>query len=106
MMDEIGGIGESAAPLKVSVEEEPQLQEAVRESVHRQIVVLLERRGVTKSPDLLRCPICGDRVILLDLPSTFVLHEGDRICAPCGAERDLINVVHPEADIGGEGGAG
>ena len=103
MTDEVGGIGQSATPLKVSVEDQPKLQEAVRESVHRQIVTLLERRGVIASPDLLQCPRCGDKVILLDLPSTFVLDQGDRICSPCGAERDLIHVVWPSGDIGGEG---
>ena len=102
MTDEVGGIGESASPLKVSVEDQPKLQEAVRESVHRQIVTMLERRGAISSPDLMQCPRCGDRVILLDLPTTFVLDEGDRICAACGAERDLIRIVRPETDIGGE----
>ena len=80
---------------------------AVRETVHRQILDLLERRGLITRVDLIACPQCGDRVILLDQPGTFVFdrQHDERICAACGAARDFIKLVEPEADFGGEGGA-
>ena len=104
-MEDHGGIGVNP-DLTVPLDEEPRLAAAVRESVHRQIVEILERRGLTRSPDLIACPTCGDRVILLDIPSTYVFDrdEKTRICAACGAERDLVHLVRPDADVGGEGG--
>jgi hypothetical protein len=84
--------------------EQEALARAVRATVHDQIIDLLERRGLISSDDLVQCPRCGDRVILLDQPATFAIDAGSRICAACRAESDFIRIVLPEDDIGGEGG--
>lgn len=88
----------------LSTDEQEALARAVRASVHDQIIDLLERRGLISSDDLIQCPRCGDKVILLDQPATFSLSEGSRICAACRAERDFIRIVHPDDEVGGEGG--
>lgn len=104
-MVEEGGIGVGTHPLATPLDEQPRLAAAVRETVHRRIVDLLQRGGLLNSPDLLPCPMCGESVILLDFPSTYVFLPDAkmRICAPCGAERDLIRMIRPDTDIGGEG---
>jgi DNA-directed RNA polymerase subunit RPC12/RpoP len=104
MVDELGGIGLAANPLAVPLEEQMALAGAVRAYVHQRIVEVLEHAGATNSPDLIACPSCGDRVILLDKPSTYVQRHADRVCAACGAERELIEMYRPDSDIGGEGG--
>jgi hypothetical protein len=106
VVDEPAGIGVSADSLKVPLDQQRQYAEAVRESIHRRVVDLLERNGLAASPDLLECPSCESRLILLEEPATFSFlpAEGIRVCAACGAEREFLHVVHPDTDIGGEGG--
>jgi len=89
-----------------SSEEQAALARAVRASVRGQVIDLLERRGLLDRHDVIMCPRCGDRVILLDQPGTFVfdLAHNTRLCAACGAERDLVRIMDPVVEIGGEGG--
>jgi hypothetical protein len=101
--DGIGTPGTNA--LTLSPEEESSLQRAVREAVRRQVVSMLERRGIGIPDDAQECPVCGDHVIILDEPPTFALDaDGERICSACRAEQDFARMVRPHADIGGEGG--
>lgn len=97
---------EQSAGAGGTTEDTARLAEAVRESVHRQIVVLLEEAGAMSSPDLIACPRCGTRIIMLDMPRTYALDRrlDAPICAACAAERDVTTLVQPEQDIGGEGG--
>jgi DNA-directed RNA polymerase subunit RPC12/RpoP len=112
MKGRFGGYGDSIVDLDayrsdLSSAERTGLARAVRASVRSQVIHLLERGGLLHKGDLLRCPSCGDRVILLDQPRTYVYDRaGDvRVCAACGAERDLFVVLDPPSvDIGGEGG--
>jgi DNA-directed RNA polymerase subunit RPC12/RpoP len=93
-------------PYRFTSTEQEGLARAVRASIRGQVIDLLERRGLLHRKDLLRCPECGDRVILLEQPGTFVYdrRRGQRLCAACGAERDLLVIMDPVVDIGGEGG--
>ena len=103
IVDGIGTPGTQA--LLLSEDERASLQLAVRESVHRQIVAMLRRRGISLVEQGTTCPRCGEMVIVLDQPSTFALDvDGERICCACRAERDFDLMVRPDADIGGEGG--
>lgn len=80
---------------------------AVRETFRRQVIDLLNERGLSSSPDLRECPRCGDRTILLEQPATFGLDPATHgpICAACRAEQDFLEIVAPDVvDIGGEGG--
>lgn len=105
--DPVQDFAPTTSPTTVSPEEQRSLAGAVRATVRNQTIDLLQRRGLlAETGDLLECPKCGDRVILLDQPATFVFdREGKtRICSACGAERDFIHMFRPDADIGGEGG--
>ena len=81
------------------------MSSAVRESVRRQILSLLRRRGIDPTTAI-ACPACGERVIHLEQPATFVFDRRSRdyLCRACGAERDFAHMTRPDADIGGEGG--
>jgi hypothetical protein len=87
-------------------DEQAALARAVRASVRGRVIDLLERGGLLHRKDVIRCPSCGDKVILLDQPGTFVYDRahGARLCAACGAERDLLVIMEPVVEIGGEGG--
>src|SRR5687767_8955058 len=87
-------------PASLSKDEQVRLAGAVRETRKR---VSLKVINGTLAPDLLFCPSCGEKVILLDRPETFVVQDDERICAACGAERDFVSLYRSEADIGGEG---
>lgn len=105
MIDTTDGIGAPGThALRIDVEEQKLLADAVRESVRRQVVALLRRRGIDPR-SAIPCPSCSDRVILLDEPSSFVFDRRAReyLCKACAAERDFVAMVHPQADIGGEG---
>jgi hypothetical protein len=93
-------------PHRFASAEQEGLARAVRASIRGRVIELLERRGLVHRHDLIRCPECGDKVILLDQPGTFVYdrRRGARLCAACGAERDLLVIMDPVVDIGGEGG--
>ena len=86
--------------------DQARLARAVRASIRSQVIELLDRRGLLNKRNVQRCPSCGDKVIALEQPSTFVYDkEGDRkICSACGAERDLVVILDPVVDLGGEGG--
>ena len=101
--DAIGAPGTQA--LSLDVEEQRLLAGAVRESVRRQILGLLRRRGIDPR-QAIPCPSCSERVIHLRQPSTFVFDRAarDYLCKACAAERDFVAMVRPVADIGGEGG--
>lgn len=107
MADEAGlgvpGTNPAALP---DEEQRSTMASAVRETLRAQVIELLERRGLAGSPDLVECPRCGDRIILLDQPATFAIDKADRsrICAACGGEADFLAMIAPEADIGGEAG--
>lgn len=93
------------SPLMISADPQRKLAAAVRESTRRRIIELIRARG--GNGDVLECPRCGDRLILLDEPSTYVFDLRDRtqMCSACGAEREVIRMEAPDVDIGGEGGA-
>lgn len=106
-MDIDHGIGVPAdGPSILSLEEHESLARAVRSTIKRNVLDLLRRRGPIPSAELIECPGCGERVIHLDSPPSYVYdhRRGARICKACGAQRDLALMVHPEVDIGGEGG--
>jgi len=106
-MDTIGGIGiPGTSPISFSIEEQDSLASAVRATVRNSVLDLLRRRGPIATAELIECPSCSDRVIHLDSPPSFVFdhRRQERICTACGAERDYISMVRPDADIGGEGG--
>jgi DNA-directed RNA polymerase subunit RPC12/RpoP len=86
--------------------EQAGLARAVRATIRSRIVDLLDRHGLLNKDEVLRCPSCGDKVIVLEQPGTYVYDsERDRkICAACGGERDLLVMLEPTVDIGGEGG--
>jgi DNA-directed RNA polymerase subunit RPC12/RpoP len=85
--------------------EQAGLARAVRASIRSQVIDLLDRHGLLHKSDLQRCPVCGDKVIVLEQPGTFVYDRARdrRICAACGAERDLLVILDPVVEIGGEG---
>ena len=93
-------------PHRFTSAEQATLARAVRASIRGRVINLLERHGLLHRGDLIRCPECGDKVILLDQPETFVYDRkrGARLCAACGGEQDLIVMMEPSVDIGGEGG--
>lgn len=101
--DAIGAPGTHASSL--DVEEQRLLAGAVRESVRRQILALLRRRGIDPR-QAIPCPSCNEHVIHLRQPSTFIFDRAarDYLCKACAAERDFVRMVRPVADIGGEGG--
>ena len=86
--------------------DQARLARAVRASIRSQVVDLLDRHGLLHRKDVERCPSCGDKVIVLEQPGTYVYDpDNDRkICSACGAERDLLVIMDPVVDIGGEGG--
>jgi uncharacterized protein with PIN domain len=88
-----------------SQEEQEALASAARESMRRQILDLLATRGCLDSPDLQACPRCGERLILVAQQATWVKNRetGDRICAPCGTEKALLDLMAPAYELGGEG---
>jgi DNA-directed RNA polymerase subunit RPC12/RpoP len=85
--------------------EQAGLARAVRASIRSQVIDLLDRHGLLNKDDVQRCPSCGDKVIVLEQPGTFVYDRARdrRICAACGAERDLLVILDPVVEIGGEG---
>ena len=85
--------------------EQAGLARAVRASIRGQVIDLLGRHGLLNKADLQRCPMCGDKVIVLEQPGTFVYDAArdQKICAACGAERDLHVILDPVVEIGGEG---
>jgi len=93
-------------PHRFTSVEQKSLAKAVRASIRGQVIDLLERRGLLHRGDFVRCPSCGDKVILLEQPRTFVYDRAHRVrlCTACGAERDLLVIMDPVVDIGGEGG--
>ncbi|HEX9712062.1 MAG TPA: hypothetical protein VGB52_05835 [Actinomycetota bacterium] len=106
-METIGGIGvPGTSQTTLSLEEHESLARAVRETVKRDTLDVLRRRGPIPTAELIECPGCGDRVIHIDSPPSYVFDRdrNARICKACGAERDFIQMVRPDADIGGEGG--
>lgn len=109
MVDDVASIGVSEHPLHplqaMSPEEQNELKSAVRETVRQQVMHIVEQRGQVEA-DAIACPNCGDRVVFLEQPATFVLdrESNQQICTACGAERDFIKLFRHEADIGGEGG--
>ena len=82
------------------------LARAVRATIRSQVIDLLDRHGLLNKKEVERCPSCGDKVIVLEQPGTYVYDRvNDRkICSACGAERDLVVMLDPVVDIGGEGG--
>lgn len=105
-MDKVVGIGVPGThALSLDIDEGRLLSAAVRESVRRQVLSLLRLRKIDPS-EAIPCPHCGDRAIVLDQPRTFVFDRSDRdyLCKACAAEREFARMVHPQADIGGEGG--
>jgi DNA-directed RNA polymerase subunit RPC12/RpoP len=95
---------EAQRPLFTSAEQAG-LARAVRASIRSQVIDLLDRHGLLNKADVQRCPSCGDKVIVLEQPGTFVYDRARdrRICAACGAERDLHVILDPDEEIGGEG---
>lgn len=86
-------------PLAVSLDEQTRLAPAVHEARRR----LVGRPQDRMHADVLACPSCGEEVILLDQPTTFVVRDHRRVCAACGAQGDFVALYRAEADIGGEG---
>jgi len=86
--------------------DQARLARAVRATIRSQVVDLLDRHGLLNKRDVQRCPSCGDKVIVLEQPATYVYDRANdrKICAACGAERDLVVILDPVVDIGGEGG--
>ncbi len=111
MIDDVASIGVSTHPLHplqaMSPDEQGQLKEAVRETIRQQVLQIVATRGAVDA-DAVHCPNCGERVLFLDQPATFVFDKDsqENICAACGAERDFVKLFRHEADIGGEGGEG
>lgn len=106
MIDQADGIGAPGTEaLKIDVDEQRLLAAAVRESVRRQVMGLLRMRKLDPAAAI-PCPACGERSIHLDHPRTFVFDRSarDYLCKACSAERAFTAMVHPQADIGGEGG--
>lgn len=79
---------------------EPQLVDAVRSSVRRQVRAALEMHGATA---LTECPRCGDRIISLDVPMSFAVDGAQRICRACRAQMELDAASDVFIDLGGEG---
>ena len=102
MLDEAAIGTPGVSPLSLSLDEQARLAGVVRETFRRRTLSLIERQGAA-TPDLLECPSCGDRVILLDSPGTFVVRDHMQVCTACGAERDFVQLFRAEADLGGEG---
>ena len=86
--------------------DQARLARAVRATIRSQVIDLLDRHGLLDKRNIQRCPSCGDKVISLEQPSTFVYDKesGRKICSACGAERDLVVILDPVVDLGGEGG--
>ena len=97
---------EPATLISRSQEEQEALAAAARASTRKQIWDLLVSRGLTDSPDLQACPRCGDRIIIISQAATWVRDRKSKqpICAPCGTEIALMQIMQPGGDeIGGEG---
>lgn len=104
MADDPAGFGRAAQDLRVPEDQEDRFRAAVHEAVQRRIAAIMRTRGRRALADELRdCSECGRRVILLDDPSTFTVESGRFLCAACKAEHELVAILHPPADIGGEG---
>jgi hypothetical protein len=73
--------------------------------MRHQILDLLEKRGCLDSPELEACPRCGDRLIVISQQATWVKDRetGQRICAPCGTEKALLDLMGLSYELGGEG---
>jgi hypothetical protein len=112
MVDEVASIGVSTHPLtplqSMDPDEQAQLKEAVKESIRQQVAQIVATRPGSIQADAVQCPNCGERVVFLDEPATFVFDKDshEQICAACGADRDFVKLFRHEADIGGEGGGG
>jgi len=107
MVDDAAQIGVTDNPIQaMTPDEELKLKGAVRESIRQQVLQIISTKHVVLA-DAMRCPGCGQHVIYLDEPATFVLDNDshEQICAACGAERDFVKLFRQETDIGGEGGA-
>lgn len=78
---------------------------AARASVRRQVAEILEERGLATSSELEICPRCGERTILAAQRATWVRERvtGRIICSPCGTELSVLELLQPEAELGGEG---
>lgn len=106
-MDRTGNVGVPGSnSVFLSLDEHATLAEAVRESVRRSTAQLLDHVRPARPEQAAICPSCGDRVIHLDAPDSFVfdVEQQGMICRACAAERDFFAMVLPDADIGGEGG--
>jgi DNA-directed RNA polymerase subunit RPC12/RpoP len=88
-----------------SHEEREALAGAARESMRRQTLDLLEKRHLLDSDELEACPRCGERLIVVSQQATWIRDRAsrERICAPCGTELALLDLMGPSHDIGGEG---
>ena len=86
--------------------DQARLARAVRATIRSQVIDLLDRHGLLHKKDVQQCPSCGDKVIVLEQPGTYVYDRANdrKICSACGAERDLVVMLDPVVDIGGEGG--
>jgi len=88
-----------------SEEEREALAAAARESMRHQILDLLAKRELLDGDELEACPRCGERLIVVSQQATWVRNRDtrERICAPCGTELALLDLMGPSHDIGGEG---
>jgi uncharacterized protein with PIN domain len=88
-----------------SVEEQEAFAAAARESKRRQILDLLRSRGLLSSPELEACPRCGERLIIPSQQATWVKDRAtkQKVCAPCGTEMALAQIMGGDHEIGGEG---
>ncbi len=86
-------------------EEQETFAAAARDSTRRQVAEMLAERDLALSGDLEPCPRCGERVILALQPGTWTRERvsSRRICSPCGTELSLLELMRPDAEIGGEG---
>lgn len=95
-----------AAMMERTQAEQEALASAARESMRRQIIELLKSRDLLESPELEACPRCGERLIIISQAATWVRDRKarERICAACGTEQAVLDLMLPGGDeIGGEG---
>lgn len=65
---------------------EPEVIDAVRASLRSQVLAAAATRGATPRE---ACTRCGDRIISLELPMSFALVEGARVCCACRGQIEL-----------------